>query len=115
MTLIYSFVFCGIVCLIGQIILDNTTFTPGHITSLFVVLGAVLGIFGLYDAISSVVGAGASLPIVAFGNNLTNAAYQGFLQKGFIGLFDLLTKGSVGIVSATIFSFLFMLLFKPKD
>lgn len=115
MTIIYSFVFCGLICLLGQIVLDNTSFTPGHVTSLFVVIGAFLGIFGIYDTISSLVGAGASLPIMSFGNTLTNATYQGFLAKGFLGLFDMLSKVSVGVVSATIFSFIFMLIFKPKD
>ena len=49
MTIINSFIFCGIVCLIGQIILDNTKLTPGHITAMFVVLGAFLDIFAYID------------------------------------------------------------------
>ena len=49
MTYLYSFIFCGFICLIGQLILDNTKLTPGHVTSLFVVIGAFLDIFGIYD------------------------------------------------------------------
>ena len=51
MTYIYSFVFCGFVCMVSQLILDNTKLTPGHVTSLFVVIGAALDIFGIYDKI----------------------------------------------------------------
>ena len=49
MNIFNSFIFCGLVCLIGQIILDNTKLTPGHITAMFVVIGAFLDIFGIYD------------------------------------------------------------------
>ena len=51
MTYVNAFIFCGVICLIGQLILDNTKLTPGHVTSLFVVIGAFLDIFGLYDKI----------------------------------------------------------------
>ena len=85
MMLVYSFLFCGIICLIGEIIFDNSKLTFGHITSMFVVVGAILSIFGIYDKIASVVGVGANLPIVSFGNSLTNGAYKGFMKDGFIG------------------------------
>ena len=49
MTIIYSFIFCGFICLLGQIILDNTKLTPGHITTIFVVIGAFLDSFNIYD------------------------------------------------------------------
>ena len=51
MIYLYSFIFCGFVCLIGQLILDNTKLTPGHVTALFVIIGAFLDIFGIYDKI----------------------------------------------------------------
>ena len=51
MTFFYAFIFCGTVCMISQLILDNTKLTPGHVTSLFVVIGAFLDIFGIYDKI----------------------------------------------------------------
>ena len=51
MTYFYAFLFCGFVCMLGQIILDNTKLTPGHITTLFVIIGAFLDIFGIYDKI----------------------------------------------------------------
>lgn len=116
MTIIYSFLFCGLICLIGQIILDNTSFTPGHITSIFVVLGSFLCSISLYEKILKVVGIGASLPIMSFGNLLTKGAYTGYLENGFIGIFtNILCNVSLGISSVVIFSFFLMLIFKPKD
>ena len=116
MTLFYSFLFCGFVCLIGQAILDHSKLTAGHITSLFVVLGAFLGMLGVYDKIAKCIGVGANLPITSFGNTLFNGAYIGFKSGGFIGLFDnMLNNVSLGITSAIIFSFLFSLIAKVKD
>lgn len=116
MTLVYSFLFCGLICVIGQIILDNTTLTPGHVTSLFVVMGAILGVFNLYDKIVEMVGAGASIPISSFGNLLLNGAYQGYLEMGTLGLFSgMLITVSTGVVSAVVFSFIVTLFSKAKD
>ncbi len=116
MTIIYSFLFCALICLIGQIILDNTNFTPGHITSLFVIIGSFLSFTNLYEKILNITGMGASLPIMSFGNLLTNGAYTGYLKNGFIGIFtNILCNVSLGISSVIIFSFFLMLIFKPKD
>jgi len=116
MTLVYSFLFCGLICLIGQIILDNTSFTPGHITTLLVVIGAALGIFNLYDQIASVVGAGANVPIMSFGNVLVGAAYEGYQQMGFLGLIgNMLSSVSVGIVSAVVIALIMVMIAKVKD
>ncbi len=116
MTIFYSFLFCGFVCLIGQIILDNTKLTPGHITSLFVVIGAFLGMLGIYDKIIDCVGAGANIPITSFGNTLFNGAYEGFKSGGFMGILEnMLGNVSLGIVSAIVFSFLFTIPNKVKD
>ena len=116
MTIFYSFVFCGLVCLIGQIILDNTKLTPGHVTSLLVVVGAFLGMLGFYDNIIKFVGIGANIPITSFGNTLFNGAYLGLKSGGFIGLFEnMLCNVSLGISSAVIFSFIFTLVSKVKD
>ena len=116
MTIFYSFIFCGIICVLGQLILDNTKLTPGHVTSLFVVIGAFLGMIGIYDKIIDCVGVGANIPITSFGNTLFNGAYTGFKSAGFIGIFDnMLTNVSLGITSAIIFSFIFTLIAKVKD
>ena len=116
MTLLYSFLFCGFICLLGQIILDNTKLTPGHLTSIFVVIGSVLGAFGIYDKIVKQVGMWATLPITSFGNTLVKNSYIGYLKEGLIGLFSGMLQGvSLGIVSAIVFSFIIMIFTKLKD
>ena len=116
MLLINSFLFCGLVCLIAQIILDNTKLTPGHITSMFVVIGAFLDSFSLYDLIIKYVGGGALVPITSFGHSLIHGALAKTESMGIIGIltgmFDLT---AAGIVAAIIFSFIFTLFFKPKN
>lgn len=114
-TYIYAFLFCGFVCMISQIILDNTKLTPGHITSLFVVLGAMLDVFGIYDKIVLYCGAGAIIPITSFGHLLIHGAMDLVDEMGVMGLalgiFDLTSAGiSVAVVAA----FFLALLFKPK-
>lgn len=116
MIYLYSFLFSGLVCLIGQIILDNTKLTAGHITSIFVVVGAVLDSFSFYDKIITYVGGGALVPITSFGHSLIHGALAKASEMGFIGLlmgmFDLT---ATGITSAILFSFLLLLVFKPKN
>lgn len=116
MIFIYSFLFCGFVCLIGQIILDNTKLTPGHITSMFVVIGAALDFFGIYDKFIKIFGAGALVPITSFGHSLIHGAVKGAHDSGIIGfiggMFDLTTSG---ITAAIIFGFVFTLIFKARD
>ena len=111
-----AFIFCGLVCLIGQIILDNTKLTPGHVTSIFVVIGAFLDIFSLYDKIVLWAGGGALVPITSFGHLLIHGALEKAADFGFVGLvmgmFDLTSSG---IISAIILSFFLALIFKPKS
>ena len=113
---LYSFIFCGLVCLIGQVILDNTKLTPGHITSLFVIFGSFLDIFNIYDKIVQVVGGGALVPITSFGHLLIHGAMQKASSVGFIGLtmgmFDFTASG---ITSAIFIAFMLSLFFKPRD
>ena len=116
MTYIYSFLFCGLVCVIGEIILDKTKLTPGHITTLFVIVGVFLDTFDIYDKIILHVGGGALVPITSFGHSLVHSIITSAESLGvmglFVGMFDLT---SPGIVAAIIFSFLLSLLFSPKD
>ena len=116
MIYVYSFIFCGLICLMGQIILDNTKLSAGHITSIFVVVGAFLDSFSLYDKIISVVGGGALVPITSFGHSLIHGALEKAQDFGVIGLlmgmFDLTASG---ITSAIIFTFIFSLFFQARD
>ena len=111
-----AFIFCGLVCLVGQIILDNTKLTPGHITTIFVVVGAFLDMFNLYDKLVLWAGGGALVPITSFGHLLIHGAMDTVNNFGvmglFMGMFDLTSSG---IVAAIVFSFVLSLIFQPRD
>ena len=113
---LYSFLFCGFVCLIGQMILDNTKLTPGLVTSLFVVIGAFFDSFGLYDIFINWFGAGALVPITSFGHSLIHGALSKADDAGVLGLLGgMFSLTSVGIVAAIVFGFILTLIFKAKD
>jgi len=116
MIYIYSFLFAGFVSMLGQIILDNTKLSAGHITSIFVVVGAFLDTFSIYDKIIANVGAGALVPITSFGHSLIHGALEKASDMGIMGLlmgmFDLTASG---ITAAIVFTFIFSLLFNPKN
>ena len=115
-TYIYAFLFCGFLCMVSQLILDNTKLTPGHVTSLFVIIGAFLDVAGIYDRIVLYCGAGAIVPITSFGHLLIHGAMDTVHNFGtmglFMGMFDLTSSG---IVAAIVFSFVLSLIFQPKD
>ena len=116
MIYVYAFLFCGFVCMLSQLILDNTKLTPGHVTSLFVIVGAVLDIAGIYDKIVLYAGGGAIIPITSFGHLLLHGAMDSAKKLGLLGLslgiFDLTSAGiSIAVVSA----FILTLIFKPKN
>ena len=114
--IIEAFVFSGFVCMIAQVILDNTKLTPGHIKSLFTVLGSILSFFGIYDKLVDCFGAGATILISNFGHMLYQGGLLGLKEDGFLGLFsNLLCSSSVAIVSAIVFAAIFVLIFKPKS
>lgn len=112
----YSFLFAGIVCLIAQIILNNTKLMPGHITALFVVIGAFLDIFSIYDYFIDHFGGGALVVITSFGHSLIHGALLQTKENGLFGIFSgMFTMTATGIVATIIFSFIFSLLFKARD
>ena len=111
-----AFLFCGFICMLGQIILDKTNLTPGHITIIFVVVGTFLDVFNIYDRLVLWAGGGALVPITSFGHMLTHGAIEGYNEGGVLGLFTgTLNLTSAGISAAIIFSFFFSLAFEPKD
>lgn len=115
MTYVYAFLFCGFVCLVAQLILDNTKLTPGHVTSLFVVIGAALDLFGIYDKIVLYAGAGALIPITSFGHLLIHGAMDSATTLGPLGLaFGIFNLTSAGISLALVLAFIFALIFKPR-
>lgn len=116
MTYIWAFIIAGLFCAVGQIILDNTKLTPGHVTSLFTVIGSILAFFGIYEKLIKLAGGGASTIISNFGYLLYTGALEAYHEMGFIGLFmGLLSKGGCAIVGAVVFATLFSLFFKAKD
>ena len=116
MTYIYAFLFCGLVCLIAQLILDNTKLTPGHVTSIFVVIGAFLDVFGIYDKIVLYAGAGALIPITSFGHLLIHGALAKAKVDGLLGLFTgMFSLTATGITATIIFAFIFTMIFKPRN
>ena len=94
MLLLNSFLFCGFVCLISQIILDNTKLTPGHITSILVITGAFLDTFSLYDKIIVHVGGGALVPITSFRHSLIHCALAKANSLGVMGILTATILGS---------------------
>lgn len=111
-----AFLFTGIVCLIGQVILDNTRLTPGHVTTIFVVVGAFLDTFSIYDKLILWAGGGALVPITSFGHLLIHGALDTASDIGFMGLATgMFNLTASGITSAIVFSFFLSLIFHPKD
>ncbi|WP_246942349.1 stage V sporulation protein AE [Bacillus pinisoli] len=115
MEYITAFVVGGLICVVGQILLDFAKLTPAHVMSYFVLAGAVLDGFGLYDRLIEFAGAGATVPITSFGHSLLHGAMQQAEDHGFIGIgIGIFELTSAGISSAILFAFIIALLFKPK-
>ena len=108
---IWAFIVGGGICVIGQIMMDVFRLTPAHTTCTLVVIGAILGGFGLYEPLIKFAGAGASVPISSFGNALVKGALMEAKIGVLTGIFEVT---SAGISSALVFSFLASLIFKPK-
>ena len=115
MIYVNAFLFAGIVCLIGQLILDNSSLTPGHVNTLLVICAIVLEMFGIYSYFLENFEAGASVLITNFGYLLYNAAYEGFIKDGFLGLFtNVLSSSSAGISFTIFIAFVIAIIFKPR-
>lgn len=106
----------GLICAIAQILIDKTKMTPARILVLFVVVGAILGGLGIYDYIIKIGGAGATVPIMGFGNTLAKGVIKGIGEQGFLGIFTGgATAAAGGIAASIFFGFLVALIFKPKE
>lgn len=115
MEYIRAFIVGGLICIIGQIILDNTKLTPAHILVSFLTIGVALGGLGLYDSIVEFGGAGATVPIVGFGNALAKGAIEGAKTKGLIGAFTGgLEATAGGVAAAILFGYTMAVIFNPK-
>lgn len=105
----------GLICALVQILLDRTKLMPGRVMVLLVCTGAVLGAVQLYEPFVKFAGAGASVPLMGFGNILWKGVKEAVDQSGFIGIFQGGFKASaVGISAALVFGYLASLIFNPK-
>ena len=112
---IIAFIVGGLICVAVQILMDNTKLLPGRIMVILVCTGAVLGAVGLYEPFVKWAGAGASVPLLGFGNTLFQGIREAVDKEGFIGLFKGgFTASAVGISAALIFGYIASLIFKPK-
>lgn len=115
MEYVTAFLVGGAICIIGQLLLDFAKLTPAHVMSIFVVTGAVLDGFGIYDKLIEFAGAGATVPITSFGHSLLHGAMEQADKHGFVGIgMGIFELTSAGISSAILFSFIVALIFKPK-
>jgi stage V sporulation protein AE len=111
-----AFIVGGLICLLAQLILDNTKYSPGHVLSGFTVAGGVLGGLGLYDRLVEFAGAGATVPISSFGNALVKGALQEASTRGVVGvLTGMFEMTSAGITAAIVFAFFTAVVFNPKS
>lgn len=110
-----AFIIGGIICALVQILMDKTKLMPGRIMVLLVCLGTLLGAIGIYEPFAKWAGAGATVPLIGFGNTLLKGVKEAVDQNGFIGIFQGGFKASaVGISAALIFGYLASFLFSPK-
>ncbi len=114
-SLLKCFIIGGLICIIGQILIDKTKLTPARILVIFVTTGAILGGLGIYQYLVDFAGAGATVPLTGFGYNLAKGAIEGVKQSGLIGAFTGGVKAAAGGISAAIFfGYLAALISKPK-
>ena len=105
----------GLICAVVQILLDKTKLMPGRVMVLLVCTGSVLGAIGIYQPLIDFAGAGASVPLLGFGNTLWKGLKEAIDTEGFIGLFTGgFTACAAGVSAALIFSYLASWIFKPK-
>jgi len=105
----------GIICTIGQILIDKTKLTPARILVLYVTLGCILGGLGIYKYLVDFAGAGATVPLTGFGYNLAKGAIEGVKDAGIIGAFTGGVKAAAGgIAAAVFFGYIASLVSKPK-
>lgn len=115
MDFLYAFLIGGGICALVQILLDRTKLMPGRVMVLLVCTGAVLGFLGVYEPFAKFAGAGASVPLLGFGNVLWKGVKEAIDKEGFIGTFMGGFKASaVGISAALIFGYIASLVFEPK-
>lgn len=115
MVYLWAFLIGGILCVIGQLLIDYTKLTPARILVSYVVAGVILTALGLYDYIIDFAGAGASVPLTGFGYSIAKGVEKAIYQDGFLGIFTGgLTATAGGITAAVVISYIISLFCKSK-
>ncbi|MBQ5672234.1 MAG: stage V sporulation protein AE [Oscillospiraceae bacterium] len=115
-TYLKAFLVGGSLCLIGQVLIDKTKLTPARILTAYVVTGVILSGMGIYEPFAKWAGAGATVPLLGFGNSLAKGVKKAVAEQGFLGILSGgLTACAGGITAAVFFGLLVALLCKPKD
>ncbi len=115
MQILRAFIVGGLICVVGQILIDKTKLTPARILVIFVTTGAILGGLGIYKYLVDFAGAGATVPLTGFGYNLSKGAIEAVKENGIIGAFTGGVKASAGgIAAAVFFGYIASLISKPK-
>ncbi len=116
MEYLYAFLVGGLLCAIGQMLIDYTKLTPARILVAYVVAGVILGGIGLYEPLVKFAGAGATVPLTGFGYLLSKGVKEAVAEKGLLGaMTGGFTAAAAGITAAVVFGFIIALIFKPKD
>lgn len=115
MQYLWAFLIGGAICTVGQLLLSFTRLTSARILVLFVVAGVVLGGLGVYQPLVDFAGAGASVPLLGFGNALAKGAIKGARESGILGAFSGgISATAAGVSAAILFGYLAALIFRPK-
>jgi len=116
MEYVYAFVIGGLICTVGQVLLSKTSMTSSRILVIYVSLGVILTVLGLYKPIVDLGGAGATVPLSGFGYSLAKGAMEAAREEGIVGaLTGGLTATAAGIAAAVLFGYLIAVIFNPKS
>lgn len=111
-----AFIVGGLICVVGQILIDKTKLTPARILTSYVVAGVILGATGIYEKLVNFAGAGATVPLCGFGYNIAKGVKEAVNAKGALGIFTgSLTAAAAGITAALVFSFIAALITRSSD
>ena len=111
-----AFAIGGMLCLIGQVLIDFTKLTPARILTSYVLSGILLGAIGVYQPLADWAGCGATVPLTGFGNVIAQGMKKAVAEKGFLGIFTGgFTSAAAGLCAAVFFGVIVALIFKSKD
>ena len=106
----------GLICVVGQLLIDLTRLTPARIMVLFVTAGVALGALGIYEPLAEFAGCGATVPLTGFGWALSEGVRKAVAEQGFLGAFTGgLTAGAAGTTAAIFLGYVAALVAKPRD